>query len=108
LAELAKLKPVEENLDTRAFVQALAGNRTEALRLAGELEQLSRRRYVPSAVMAPVWAALGDREKTLAALKRVCKEREGASGIAPNLERVFDGVRSDPRFDEILGCLNLR
>jgi serine/threonine-protein kinase len=108
LAELGKLKPAEENLDTRAIVHALVGSRLEAERLAGELEQLSRKKYVPNAVLAPVWAALGDREKTFASLRRLCRDRDGAWGVWPKVDPVFDAVRSDPRFGEVLACLNFQ
>ena len=47
-------QPVARDLALRAYIHALSGNRTEALRLLAVLEQLSRREYVPPAEVAPV------------------------------------------------------
>jgi hypothetical protein len=108
LAEIEKVSPVGGHRHTRAIVFALAGRRQEALRLAGELEDLSRRTYVPAAVIAPVWASLGDRDKAFTMLRRACRERDGSWGPSLKVDPVFDELKSDPRFGEILDCLNLR
>jgi serine/threonine-protein kinase len=108
LAQLEKLSPIDENLDTRAMVLALTGRRPEAERQARELEALSHRQYVPAAALAPVWAALGDRDRAFAAIEQVCRDREGAWTLALKVDRIFDALRSDPRFDRLLDCLHLR
>ena len=107
-AEARKVSPAGENRQTIPIVLALTGRRQEAERLARELEALSREQYVPAAVLADVWAALGDRDKTFAALRLACREKEGAWGRYVKVDPVYDGIRSDPRFGEILDCMNLR
>ena len=106
--EAGKVSPVGENRQTIPIVLALTGRREEGERLAHELEELSRKQYVPAAVLADVWAALGDRDKAIAALRLACREKEGAWGRYPKVDPIYDGIRSDPRFGEILDCMNLR
>ena len=53
-------------------------------------------------------AALGDKDRTFAALRRVCRERDGAWGASVKVDPLYDGLRYDPRYGEILDCLNLR
>jgi len=108
LAELQKISPVSENRFTHAIVHALTGQRPEAEREARELETLSTKEYVPATIMSSVWAALGDKDRTFAALRRACQEREGAWGANVKVDPLYDGLRSDPRFSEILDCLHLR
>ncbi len=108
LAEIEKISPDGANRFGRAIVYARTGRRPEAERLARELEESSNKEYVPAAILAPVWAALGDKDKAFAALRRVCKDREGSWGPPVKLDPMYDGLRSDPRFGEILDCLHLR
>ena len=107
LAEVEKVAPDGDNRHTRPVVFARTGRREVAERLAGELEDLSSRAYVPPALLADVWASLGDRDKAFAALRRACRERDGAWGPYSN-HPIYDELRSDPRFGEILECLNRR
>ncbi len=107
LAEIEKVSPDGDNRHTRPIVFARSGRREEAERLARQLEDLSSRAYVPPALLADVWASLGDRDKAFAALRRACRERDGAWGPYSN-HPIYDELRSDPRFGEILECLNRR
>jgi serine/threonine-protein kinase len=108
LAEIEKVSPNGEYRTTIPIVFAMAGRREEAERLARELEDLSTREYVPPSLLADVWVALGDREKAIAALRRACREKDGAWGLYVKVDPIYDGMRSDPRFGEILDCMNLR
>ena len=108
LAELARVSPLAENRYTHAVVHALIGQRAEAEREARALEAFAAGQYVPASLMAAVWAALGDREKAFAALRRLCQERDGAWGPSIKVDPLFDGLRPDRRFDEVLDCLHLR
>jgi TolB-like protein/Flp pilus assembly protein TadD len=108
LAEIEKVPTDGENRYVRAIVYARTGRRPEAERLAANLEELSAREYVPAMILALVWAALDDRDKAFAALRRVCQDREGSYGTAVATDPLFDGLRADPRLGEILDCLHLR
>jgi TolB-like protein/Tfp pilus assembly protein PilF len=107
LAALARL-PEDGYLEARITVLAQAGRRPEAERLAAALEARAAREFVPAPELAVAWAALGDREKTLAALRRTCQERDGARIEAVKVYPSFDFLRDDPRFGEILDCLGVR
>jgi len=107
LAEIERVSPDGENRHTRPIVLARIGRREEAERLARGLEALSSRSYVPPALLADVWASLGDRDRAFRALRRACRERDGAWGPYPN-HPIYDELRSDPRFGEILDCLHQR
>jgi TolB-like protein/Tfp pilus assembly protein PilF len=108
LAEIEKVPTDGENRYVRAIVYARTGRRPEAERLAANLEELSAREYVPAMILALVWAALDDRDKAFAALRRVCQDREGSYGTAVATDPLFDALRADPRLGEILDCLHLR
>jgi len=107
-AAIERVSPGRENRAVRAVVYATAGRRTEAVELARELEAQSKREYVPAGVMAGVWASLGDKEKALAALREACQEREGHWLDPLKVHPLYDPLRPDPRFAQILDCLHLR
>jgi len=71
LAELQKVSPLSEDRCAYPIAHALTGQRPAAEREALELESLSKKEYVPATIMASVWAALGERERTLLAVPAV-------------------------------------
>ena len=63
----------------------------------------------PMGRMAWLSASLGDREKTLEYLNRVLQERGTGAFFLPfvNVDPLYDFLRDDPRFKEILHRMNL-
>jgi TolB-like protein/DNA-binding winged helix-turn-helix (wHTH) protein len=101
LALLRKRQPEAITAPGCGWVYALAGRRSEALKIAGALDQdhtaeggLIHRSHI--------YDALGDRTNALATLARAYEERE------PNLPRqwfspmVSDGLRADPTFQDLV------
>jgi serine/threonine-protein kinase len=87
--------------------QAVSGRRDEAERALIELQQEAKRRYVPPFDLALIYLGLGDTERSLEWLDRSCEDRSFwlvyFIGVAP----LFAGIRSDPRYSEILKRMNL-
>jgi serine/threonine protein kinase/tetratricopeptide (TPR) repeat protein len=76
---------------------ATAGREADARRVLGELEEVSRSRYVSPYFVAPVHVALGDMDQAFACLDRAYAERSHGLTflrVDPNL----DDLRRDPRF----------
>ena len=76
-----------------ARTYAVSGNRTEALKVLAQLNELSKARYVPDYTFAIVHLGLGDHEETLRWLE-LCSER-GASALL--------SLKSDPRLQPLHG-----
>jgi len=89
-----------------AYVNAGAGESSEAAGLLGELENLSQRRYVSPYWLGLVHAGLGDRAHALKLLDRACADRDvwlTWLGVEPR----FDALRTEPRFQELLRNVGL-
>jgi TolB-like protein/Flp pilus assembly protein TadD len=69
----------------------------EQLRL---LKERSKRSYVAPATIAIIYARLGDKESAFTWLEKAQRERAGLSFI--KVEPVYDPIRSDPRFRDLL------
>lgn len=84
-----------------AHAYAVAGNRSEARRIVGELEQSGRSEFVPPTGMAMVYTALGDFDRAFSWLERGYRER---AFIVPFLQADprLDPLRRDPRFGDLL------
>jgi tetratricopeptide (TPR) repeat protein len=86
--------------------RAVAGEESEARAILRQLIAESKTRYVPSYPLAAIHAALGERDEALARLARAYDERDSWMdylGLDPRL----DGLRSDPRFAELLRRMDL-
>jgi eukaryotic-like serine/threonine-protein kinase len=85
---------------------ALSGKRGEALRILDELRKLSQHKYVSPTDFAIVYIGLGEKDQAFAWLERAYEER---SGFLTELmvEPMFDSLRSDPRFQELLHRMKL-
>jgi len=76
---------------------ALSHREPEARKILADLEQAASERYVSAAEIASVYAALNDQAGALKWLDKACDEHSSAL-IYLNADRVWDSLRSNPRF----------
>ena len=79
---------------------AKAGQRIEAQAVARELTELSKRRYVAPVNIATVYAGLGDNDDTIEWLEKGLEDRSWLMGWVA-VDPLFDGLRSDVRFEQL-------
>jgi DNA-binding winged helix-turn-helix (wHTH) protein/TolB-like protein/Flp pilus assembly protein TadD len=85
---------------------AVAGRHAEARKVIDQLEQLSKRTYVPPYFIAVIYAGLGERDQMFAWLEKAYQERHPFMTLI-GVEPVFDRVRSDPRFIDLVRRIGL-
>lgn len=88
-----------------AYIQAFSGNRTEALKILGQLIEQSKHRYVPAPAIAAIYVALGEKDRAFEWLEKALTERSAGVGIEHNPR--FDPLRSDRRFQDLLRRVGL-
>jgi len=89
-----------------AVALALAGRNREALRIAHELETISRKRYVSPYGLAQTYAALNKKEDTFKWLQAAYDDHAVWMGYLA-VDPIFDRYRSDQRFQEFLRRIRL-
>jgi TolB-like protein/lipoprotein NlpI len=104
LAELAKAKGERKNdsiliYDT-GMVYAAQGTRAEALQIIKELEEMSGANLSQALWIAKIYASLNEKELAFSWLERGLAA--GAIGPFYKNEPVWDPIRSDPRFTDLL------
>jgi len=83
----------------------VSGDSVKALSILDELDALSRRRYVSPLDIAVVYAGIGDRHSAFEWLEKACQER--AMRIQELPDPIFDALRSDPRFADLMRRIGL-
>lgn len=110
IAELEKADVLSPNSPPVAsalgHAYARAGRRAEALRMLGQMSAESGHRYVSPFYPALVYAGLGDRARTLAALGKAVDDRSN-NMIFLNALPQFDSLRDDPAFQSLLRRVGL-
>jgi TolB-like protein/DNA-binding winged helix-turn-helix (wHTH) protein/Tfp pilus assembly protein PilF len=109
IAELEKTKPFREErvyIRQTAYLHARMGKRAQARSELEKSLQLSKGKPVSSGAVALTYAAIGDKDKAFQWLEKAYDEN---SSFMTSLKfwSVFDGLRSDPRFVELLGRVGL-
>jgi len=79
----------------------MAGNSKEALRVLGELKEMSQRRYVSAYSVATIYAALGEKEQAFQWLQKANDERN-TEIVFLKVDPRLDPLRNDPRFEELV------
>ncbi|HEY1250110.1 MAG TPA: protein kinase [Thermoanaerobaculia bacterium] len=110
IAELRKAVELSQGsgvqLGSLGFAYAAAGRRSEALEVAQRLEAISKEHYVPPGAVALVLSGLGDRNGAMLWLEKANEERDPwVTGL--NIEFMFDPIRSDPRFQDLVRRVGL-
>jgi TolB-like protein/Tfp pilus assembly protein PilF len=85
---------------------AVAGRRERARQVIAELAALAGRRYVPPFGTALVYLGLGDTGRTFEWLEKAFNDR-ALDMIFMKSDPRFDGLRSDPRFADLLRRMKL-
>ena len=102
-----RLEPDDPNpIMLYGYACGRAGRRPEALRTLEDLRALSARRFVPAFAIAAVYVGLDDREKAFEWLERAYEERSGWL-VYLGVERAFDPLRLDPRFQDLIRRIRL-
>jgi len=84
----------------------VAGRKSEALRIAHELETISRQRYVSPYGLAQIYAALDSKENTFKWLEAAYSDHAVWMGYLA-VDPIFDRYHSDQRFQELLQRIDL-
>jgi tetratricopeptide (TPR) repeat protein len=89
-----------------AYAYAAAGRRAEALKILDEQGRLAKQRYVSPYNFAIIYTGLGDKDQAFAWLAKAIDER---TRLVYRLKSrpMFDPLRSDPRYAELLRKMNL-
>lgn len=88
-------------LGALGHVYAESGKKAEAMNVLEKLKVMSRQRYVSPLDLAIVYIGLGDKEQTFEQLEKAFEDRAGWL-INLKVEPRFDGLRSEPRFQDLL------
>jgi len=89
------------------YAYGVAGRKGDALRVLSEMEQLQTGdSYIPPQEFAIIHTGLGDKEKAFAFFGKAVADRFGTLAYV-SVDPLFDSLRPDPRFAELLGQLNL-
>jgi TolB-like protein/Flp pilus assembly protein TadD len=84
-----------------AYAYALANLRQEAEQVLADLEELAQHKYVSAYYFAIIYLGLEDYEQAFMWLERAVEERAGFLAFI-NVEPLFDNLRSDSRFINLL------
>lgn len=105
IAEFQKVVYLSRNMPAQkadlAWAYAMAGRRSEAIKILDELKRPSQQKLVPSRKMAVLYAALGEKDRALEQLEKAYSEHLPLLlwlKVGPD----FDGLRSDPRFTDLI------
>jgi len=85
----------------------ISGQREEAQKALRELEQQSKQRYVDPFGLALVSLGLGETEQAFEWLEKAREDRSFWLIYFIRVATVMEGIRSDPRFAELLRRMNL-
>jgi tetratricopeptide (TPR) repeat protein len=92
-------------LGSLGFGYAAAGRSKDALAVANELRAFSRSPYPTAYWLAMIYANLDESDEACSWLAKAYTER-GAQMVYLNIDRRFDLLRSDPRFQDVLKRMN--
>ena len=89
------------------YIYALSGKRRHAQQVIAGLIDLSRKQYVPAMDIALIYIGLGDKDRAFEWMEKAYSDRDWAM-CCIKVESIFDPIRSDPRFQNIMKRVGLQ
>jgi serine/threonine-protein kinase len=89
-----------------AYAYAAAGRRDEALKILDQQNEAAKKGYISPYNFAIIYTGLGDRDRAFEYLNKAYEERAPVLIHFPS-RPIFDPLRSDPRFADLVRRLNL-
>ncbi len=110
IAEFQEAIKLSENrtvmLAVLGHIFSMAGKQTQARSVLEQLTELSNQSYVSPLDMAIVYTGLGEKEPAFEWFEKAYLERSGPL-IYLKVEALYDSLRSEPRFKDLLRRMNL-
>ncbi len=88
------------------YAYALSGKRQEALQIVDDLKRQSKRSYISPTLIAIVYAGLGEKEQAIEWLDKAYNGQD-SNLVYLKVDPMFDSLRSDPRFADLLRRVGL-
>jgi hypothetical protein len=76
------------------------------MKILNQLEEISRQSYVPPFAFAFIYIGLGDKDRAFAWLEKDYEQRDNPM-VFLKAESLFDPLRSDPRFQDLVRRVGL-
>ena len=112
MAEFEKgvaISPVNtEALTGLGYGYAVTGRRAEAQKVLDQLKELSKHEYVSAVWRAKIYAGLEEKDKAFEWLEEAYEDRSIVSVGFIKTNPMFDPLRSDPRYTDLLRRTNLQ
>jgi len=89
-----------------AQVHALSGNKSQAMRVLEDLEQLTKKRYVCSYEVATAYVLLKEKDRAFRWFDKAVEDRSDCMVVLA-VDPRLDSLRSDPRFQDLLRRVGL-
>jgi serine/threonine protein kinase/tetratricopeptide (TPR) repeat protein len=89
-----------------ARAYALSGRKDEATRVLDELQELSKKQYMPPYFLAAIYVALDRHDEAFRWLDKAYEERDPWL-VYINIDPMFDSVRSDSRLSTVIEKMGL-
>jgi eukaryotic-like serine/threonine-protein kinase len=105
LEKAVAISPMNVSLTCLGYGYAAAGRTAEAQKVLKQLNEFSKVKYVPAFHRAAIYAGLAEKDKAFEWLENAYEEH---FIIGIKVHPVFDPLRSDPRFANLLRRMNLQ
>jgi TolB-like protein/DNA-binding winged helix-turn-helix (wHTH) protein/Flp pilus assembly protein TadD len=92
----------ERTLSGLAYAYARGGDRAKTETLLARLHAMSKEHYVPAFDIAGVYAGLGEKDRAFSSLEQSYQDRHPWL-VMLRVSPIFDPLRSDPRYSELVG-----
>jgi serine/threonine protein kinase/Tfp pilus assembly protein PilF len=91
------------------YAYAVTGRKAEAQKVLDQLNESSKQKYVPALYRAGIYAGLGEKDKAFEWLEKSYEDRSIGVGFGTiKVDPIYDPLRSDPRFQDLLRRMNLQ
>jgi len=81
---------------------ALSGDTLSAIQIIKDLNELSKKRYVSKCIIAPVYLALGKKDKAFELLEQALTERDFLIHVIKMFNVSIYNIQDDPRFKSLM------